>query len=499
MPFRPILPSPFMTWMVLLAGISALLALAEWLHRRDRLPPETLRPLVHAVTGVGLVLTPFLFRAPTFPLLSGFLFLAVNLLAVRGGRLPAIHATARSSYGTVFYPLAYVILVALLWERDQVALLVGILILAFADPLAAAVGRRYGGRPFTLWRDSKTYAGSLIMLAASTLLTLAGLYVLVPLAGGAPMAGPHLLIAALLAGALAAVVEAQSRQGSDNLTVPLAAGLFIVLFRALPTAELPSLVGWAGGSALILGAAARLRALAASGAITAWAMGLLVYLAGGWTWVLPLAAFFLLSALLTLLHHLARGASQAPPHAGRRTLVQVMANGGIPLLLALAYGLWRIEALYLVFIAALAAAAADTWATEIGGWLGGEPRSIVTWKAVPRGSSGGVTAMGTLGSLAGAATLAAVGLSLAPQALSVVDWAAITLIGFTAALIDSLLGATVQVRFLDPSTGRIVEEVPPGQQLQVHSGWRWLDNHMVNLVCSASGALLALFWLRAGP
>ncbi|MCH7498107.1 MAG: DUF92 domain-containing protein [Candidatus Marinimicrobia bacterium] len=497
MPFWPLLATPFLTWVLLLGSILLLLAWAELLARKTQLRAGSTRQLVHGAVGAVMLLTPFLFRGPFFPLLTGVLFAAINLLALRRGQLQALHGIRRDSYGTVAYPLAYTLLVALFWHRDPVALMVGLLVLAIADPLAAVIGQRYGRTTFTLWHDPKTLAGSMTMLAASALLVLAGLLVLVPLAGAPALEWPQLLMAALPGAALATVAEAQSKRGSDNLSVPLSVGLFVALLRLLPSDAWLAVAVWAGGSALLLALATRMRALDLSGALTAWALGLLVFAAGGWDWVLPLVAFFGLSSALTRLRYSAVPASPRP-HAGRRNLVQVTANGGVPLALALAYGLWQVEALYLLFLAALAAATADTWATEIGGWLGGQPRDIVTRQYVDLGASGGLTLAGTAGSLAGAGTLGAVGIVLQPAVVAVADGVALTLIGFTAALLDSLLGATLQVRYLNPGTGAVVEELAAaGEDAAVHSGWRWLDNDAVNLACTASGAVLGLLWVLA--
>ena len=58
---------------------------------------------------------------------------------------------------------------------------------------------------------------------------------------------------------------------------------------------------------------------------------------------------------------------------------------------------------------ALAAAQADTWATEIGARASRPPRLITTSKRVPRGTSGGVTPLGTGGGVAGAVLISFIG------------------------------------------------------------------------------------------
>ncbi len=496
MPFTPILPTPFLTWLLFLGAIFALLGISEWVAARTGMRAEDSRQLVHVIVGVFIFLCRFIFQGPFYPLITGLLFVGINLATLRLGRFKSMHATDRLSYGTVYYPLSFVILVALFWHRDPVALQVAVLLLAFADPLAAWMGRRYGHRSFTLWRDPKTIAGTAAMFIGSGLLVLLGLVFLIPLGGGSSLPYPRLLVAVIPLAALATIAEAQSSRGSDNITVPLSAALFVFLFRSLPPGSLIPFVLWMAGSAVLLGVAARLKALALSGALTAWSMGMLIFLSAGWAWIIPIVAFFLFSSILTYFNR-SMTTTRNPGHgAGKRNLVQVFANGGIPLLVAAAYGIWGNDRLYLVFLAALAAATADTWGTEIGGWSRRQPRNIVTWRPVARGDSGGVTLTGTIGTLAGAAFLAAVGLWLQSRLVSGADWLAILIIGFLAATIDSLLGATAQARYLIPATGRITENrTTYGPKAVLHSGWYWLDNNMVNLVCTGSGAVLGLLWL----
>lgn len=269
-------------------------------------------------------------------------------------------------------------------------------------------------------------------------------------------------------------------------------GLILYFLRSLSPEGLATAGMWATGSALILAAAAWLKALTVSGMLGAWAMGMLIFLAGGWTWIWPMIAFFSLSSALTRIKH----RSTRFPDAGRRNLAQVFANGGIPLLIALAYGIWPIDGLYVIFLAALAGSTADTWGTEIGSWSRRQPRDIVTWQPVEPGTSGGVTFLGTTGSLLGAAALGGVGYWLQPEGIGLQGWLAITLIGFLAAIVDSLLGATLQARYRTIATNEISEHRPADSQRAVlHRGWGWLDNDRVNLACSLSGAALGWLWL----
>ncbi len=503
MPFFPLSPSPVLTWIGFLGAILILLGITEWISSRLKVGVETTRRTVHIIVGLMIFLCRFIFEEPFWPLLTGILFIGINLVTIRLDKFKSMHATERVSYGTVYFPLAFVVLVSLFWERSPLALQIGILALAFADPLAAWVGGRWGRNTFRLWHDRKSWPGSAAMWIGTGLLTWAGLVYLGPYAG-VELSRPLLAPAIVLTATIATIAEIHSRQGTDNLTVPVASALFIHFYLGLPADMAPGFLMWAIGSGIILGLALVANALSVSGFLTAWVLGLFLLLSGGWSWVWPMVAFFVLSSILTRINHrttsrpgpVSTGVVKVPD-PGHRNLVQVLANGGIPLLVSLVYGLWRVEGLYLVYLAALAGATADTWATEIGGWSRNPPRDIITRRLVAKGTSGGITLLGISGSLVGAAGLAAVGWALRPELLSPVTWLIITAIGFGAALFDSLLGATLQARYRDPTSGQITEDTTLRRAgAELFSGLPWLDNNMVNLACSLAGATigLSLLW-----
>jgi len=173
---------------------------------------------------------------------------------------------------------------------------------------------------------------------------------------------------------------------------------------------------------------------------------------------------------------------------GARDAWQVLANGGaatLAIALAPQYG----EAFLAAFAGGFAAAAADTWGTEIGTLARGTPRSILTFRPVSTGISGAVSWQGTLAQLAGAAFVAAI------AALAhVAHFAPVAIAGFTGAVVDSLLGASAQALRYCPVCGRDCETNPHvcGTATTLRRGAAWLENDAVNLAATASGALIAL-------
>jgi uncharacterized protein (TIGR00297 family) len=217
--------------------------------------------------------------------------------------------------------------------------------------------------------------------------------------------------------------------------------------------------------------------LSPAGAAAAAAVGLAVAAGTGWRGFLVLAAFFVTSSLLT-------------PGGGRRRPVQVLANGGVAALCA-ALTPWQ-PAFALAFAGALAAAASDTWSTEIGARSRTAPRLLTTLRPVASGTSGGITPLGSAGGVAGALMIAgvaaAVGIATTGEAL------VLALAGATGGLLDSLLGATVQARWRCPDCGAELEDRThgcPSVPLSAR-GWPWMTNDAVNLAATCWGAVAAL-------
>jgi uncharacterized membrane protein len=115
----------------------------------------------------------------------------------------------------------------------------------------------------------------------------------------------------------------------------------------------------------------RRRSLDSSGVAGAVASGTTIFAMGGWTWGVLLVLFFVSSSVLS--HFRERDKAQVAADkfskGSQRDLGQVAANGGVATLIALGYGLTSRpemrESLQAGFTGALAAANADTWATEL--------------------------------------------------------------------------------------------------------------------------------------
>lgn len=249
---------------------------------------------------------------------------------------------------------------------------------------------------------------------------------------------------------------------------------------------------------IIAYAAYHAKSLNRSGAIAAVVAGTVIFGIGGWRWAVLLLTFFISSSALTRAFKKRKfDLSEKFSKGGQRDAGQVFGNGGLATLFA---GLTLLAPddprLWLGFAAALAASNADTWATELG-VLNPHPPRLITHptRAVEKGTSGGISLVGTLAALAGAGLIGLLAGLLNPHGISWQTMLLVTVAGLLGSLFDSLLGATVQAIYRCPSCDKETEQHPVhscGTLTTLIRGWKWLDNDWVNFGCGAFGAVFAL-------
>ncbi len=262
-------------------------------------------------------------------------------------------------------------------------------------------------------------------------------------------------------------------------------------------------------AALIASIGWKMQALNRSGALGATLIGGFVFGFGGLTWAALLVAFFLTSSLFSRLGSAQKQSAGVIAKSGPRDFRQTMANGGVALLMALAVGFVGHQSLWypyltLAYFGSLAAATADTWATELGMLSSRPPRLIISGDVVQPGVSGGVTPLGMLASLGGGLFLALMAFSAiqAASLLTTGKWflqdsfllLTLPLAGLLASLFDSILGATLQQLYYCERC-QVFTETPIHQcgATAYHlRGIPWMNNDLVNFLSTCMGALTAI-------
>jgi uncharacterized protein (TIGR00297 family) len=248
---------------------------------------------------------------------------------------------------------------------------------------------------------------------------------------------------------------------------------------------------------LVAALAWRVRALSGSGAWAAVCSGTVIFGLGGIPWAALLLTFFISSSLLSKAFARRKAALNEKFSKGsQRDWEQVLANGGLGTVLVLVTLVFpEKEWIWVAYAGAMAAVNADTWATEIGVLSRISPRLITTGKGVERGTSGGITPLGSLASFLGSALVSVVAFWVMPSSNAFLLVMAAACGGFGGSLVDSLLGASVQGIYTCPACQKVTERFPRhscGTETIHLRGWRWVNNEVVNFTCSLAGAVFAV-------
>ncbi len=476
--------------LLLFAGLLiALLAPGcEFAARKGLMPIWLSRKLLH-ITAIG-VCGGIVLHLESLVLLRWIVLAATVLLffLVWQGSFFR-EANGRRSWGIALFPLPYL---ALLWLHTEARGLIALpmLSLAFCDAAAAITGTLMGKRAFNWSGDRKTIEGSLAFATVAFLIFAWPYFTVVQGLENLHQNTVYLLSIPILT-LLSTLSEALGSGGNDNIWVPLAVWAGLLCFATYQPAT-STVVVLLLALPLFAGLMHRLKWLNGSGIAASLILGAVVMLSlGVKALVLPL--FFLISS--TLWGKLRKRQNVLEAKSGQaRDAMQVMANGGLFLLLCCLCRIWPQPYLFVTLASSMALCTADTWASEVGAWKRGRTIDICTFKPVKPGLSGGISWPGTLAGLLGSLMLALVAalcfdVLRSPEHISIVAFA-----GFCGMLLDSVLGSRLQLRFSN-AAGEHSDVALPG--FVTSRGLKWLTNDMVNLlsnllICLALMALLSL-------
>lgn len=459
----------FFLYLILIGGV---VGVSETLHRRGILTEEANRKGVHVGVGIFVSLALFTLHEKWALVILASLFVGINAVGLISGALKGMHTVNRESWGTVLYPLAVVINTLCLFDQSRTLLLATLAPMFFGDALASLIGQRWPLRPFPSLQKSLGGAMTMYLISALSL----GILTSFPM--------PAILLLALIP----TLLELAFTGGLDNLAVPL--GNLVFLKMVSGVVPVPHVAVAMAVSAAVAYLAWKTQALTTDGALVTLVLGTLILAAGGVQWLVPILVFFITSSALTKLFH-----AKAPVKPGEsRDGFQVLANGGLAALFVTlqAFGVGSLD-WFVPYLAALAVVNSDTWSTEIGSTSRSDPRSILFFQKVPKGSSGAVSGIGTLGGILGSLAVALTALLFGYRWTTVLlAWAA----GMLGNLVDSLLGATIEVRYRCTTCGGVFDvKVHCNRPTLYIGGLRWFGNNWVNFVASTVGALSAVLWL----
>ena len=312
------------------------------------------------------------------------------------------------SPGKLYYAFGIMMLLILFRERLHVAAAVWA-VLAVGDAVSNLAGRRWPWVRLPYNRE-KSLGGSIGFFLAAAVASWVLLAWNLPQADGS--SNLKLAACCIFGSLVCALAESLPNLVDVNLViVVVGAGIFPLLL------DVPDLIPelsepWShavGINFLLAGLAVMVGWISWRGAAAGVVLGIGVYLSAGPAGYVVLCLFFFLGGFSTWLGTGRKEAlGVAEENLGRRGVANVLSKGLVAGILALLFFWTDSTVARVAYTGALAAAAMDTVATEIGQWLGRAPRDLRTFKPVAVGTPGAVSLAGTLAGLVAALAVSSV-------------------------------------------------------------------------------------------
>lgn len=189
---------------------------------------EASRKFIHIMLGNWWIIAMYFFTNVWSAIFAPITFVIINYLSYKKDIIKVMERDEQDGLGTVYYAVALLILAIVsfgIFKQPWLGL-VPTLVMAYGDGLAAVIGKGVKSKKYKLGETKKSFAGSLTMFVISTFLI------------GAFLAFKHSdvfwqtahwpLIAGLIGFAITGL-EAVSGKGWDNITVPIATLVMLIL------------------------------------------------------------------------------------------------------------------------------------------------------------------------------------------------------------------------------------------------------------------------------
>lgn len=441
------------------------------------------RKAVHILVGFEWVILYHYFGAGVHFLAVCILFLTLLAVAYKGRLMPMIASDADNAPGTVYYAVAMtgVAIVGCFVPEVMLPFGIGVMCTSIGDGLAGTVGQlltKYNPKIY----GEKTLFGALTNLLASALsaYVISSVYSL-----------DLGVVNCLMIGVLSTGLELITPYGLDNISVTWGTAALAYAFMYFP--EIGSYLVPILVSPFIVAFVLSKKALTKDGVIAAIALDIAVSYAFGNRGFIVLCSFFGGAIIVDKIKNRIKkeGRSESEDRDDCRNYMQVLANGMVAFIAAIAFAFTKNKIFIVPFVASLAEAFSDTVASGIGVFAS-KTYDPFKRRKCDSGLSGGMSLEGTLASLVGACLISFVAYALGFVGYGLKEFLIVALCAFLGAIFDSFLGSVIQVKYKCSVCGKITErEEHCDIATEKYSGVSYIDNDVVNVLSCAFSAILA--------
>jgi phytol kinase len=210
---------------ILGAGFLLIFALGELMYHGLHLPTEITRKFVHLSSGLLTLTFPLWLSVHWYVLALCSLFALILIASQKYDFLKSINKVNRITRGSYLFPASvYGSYLLFSYYNDLLFFFLPILILAISDPLAALFGKRFPFGKFKVGKEHKTMIGSGAFLVSALIISV----ILFSLQGN--LSGIEISAFSFGISFVSCSAEAMSRNGWDNISIPLSVAATYFIF-----------------------------------------------------------------------------------------------------------------------------------------------------------------------------------------------------------------------------------------------------------------------------
>ena len=460
-------------------GYGVVCLLFAFLLSRVGIEQRITRKTVHILIGFEWVIL-YLFHGASIHFLAVCLaFLLLLVVAYKKNLLKMISSDGENAPGTVYYAVSMSVMAAVSIFEPRFILPFGVAVFAtsFGDGFAGLLGQLLKKHNPIIYQK-KTLAGALANFLFST--TSALIFMLI---------FPEMnlrIYHCVLIGLLAAGVELVSAFGLDNILLPLSTSVFtycLSVFSDTVNYVIPIVL-----TPLVVLFVKKKNALTRGGITLALVLDVVVSVTLGNTGFVLLLLFLSLGIFTDKLKR--KSVLGVEEKGACRDALQVLSNGFVPMITAVASCFAWKEAFIFTYVAVLAEALGDTAASSLGSHAR-RTFDLFKLRRCERGMSGGVSFVGTLSALGFSAVIPLAAFALNALTLDKAMFAAA--LAFGGVIFDSFLGSVFQAKYRCTLCNKMTEKkLHCGEPTAFASGVKFVTNDTVNAISSVFTAAVAI-------